>query len=399
MKLPADELFFTEFEFEIFLVFVNMSFHKSCVLCNTPGVLVFVGKKGIQSLKEAAIARGEEDRALHFNEEVLVHEICRKNYVNKRNITQWLNKQENQVNESEVKRTRSHDESEDSCVLCGFPLVNPKIAKDINCATDSRILESVRTTCNLRNDEWSQEVLPRISAIEISRNTSTYYHRVCYVNFKTSKSKPMDVFPIGNDSHKKLRLGRPSDPQRLKAFSGVCKILEENADEDETYTIKQLCDLMLKYDCEPHSEIFMKKMLLDKFGDDLVITSQPGLSDIILISPAASNIVKEHHAKKIKSLEEEEIRILKAAAGIIRDEILRSHYSMDVYDIGENLSSPVEALSFVSVKLQILLGELFVAKDSKKKIMSIGQTVMQAVRPRSMIAPLQVHRMTNIITD
>ena len=65
---------------------------------------------------------------------------------------------------------------------------------------------------------------------------------------------------------------------------------------------------------------------------------------------------------------------------------------MDVYDIGENLSSPVEALSFVSVKLQILLGELFVAKDSKKKIMSIGQTVMQAVRPRSMIPSLQVHR-------
>ena len=72
---------------------------------------------------------------------------------------------------------------------------------------------------------------------------------------------------------------------------------------------------------------------------------------------------------------------------------------MDVYDISENLSSPVEALSFVSVKLQILLGELFVAKDSKKKIMSIGQTVMQAVRPRSMIPPLQVHRKTNFISD
>ncbi len=38
---------------------------RYCILCNTLGVLVSVGEKGIQSLKQAAIARAEEDRALH----------------------------------------------------------------------------------------------------------------------------------------------------------------------------------------------------------------------------------------------------------------------------------------------------------------------------------------------
>jgi hypothetical protein len=54
------------------------------------------------------------------------------------------------------------------------------------------------------------------------------------------------------------------------------------------------------------------------------------------------------------------------------------------------LSSPEESLSFCTIKLQILLGEILVAKESKKKNMSIGQSIMQVARPRSLIAPLQV---------
>jgi hypothetical protein len=72
-------------------------------------------------LKKAAKARAEEDRALHFNSGVLVHEKCRKNYVNKSNIAKWKNKQENH-NKKSSKRTRSHDPLEECCILCGFPL-------------------------------------------------------------------------------------------------------------------------------------------------------------------------------------------------------------------------------------------------------------------------------------
>ena len=51
----------------------------------------------------------------------------------------------------------------------------------------------------------------------------------------------------------------------------------------------------------------------------------------------------------------------------------------------------------VPVKLQILFNELFVVKDSKMKIISTNQVIMQAVWPCSMIAPLKVHQMTKII--
>ncbi len=87
---------------------VNTMSLKVCALCNKKSCdLVVVGELGIKSLQEAK-AREEEDRALHFNSGVLVHEKCRKNYVNKRNIVQWKNKQENH-NKNVSKCTRSHD--------------------------------------------------------------------------------------------------------------------------------------------------------------------------------------------------------------------------------------------------------------------------------------------------
>lgn len=67
-------------------VFFKMS-TNACALCSSSnGDLVIVGKVGIESLKHSAKERQERDRALHFNGEVFVHESCRKNYVNKRNI-------------------------------------------------------------------------------------------------------------------------------------------------------------------------------------------------------------------------------------------------------------------------------------------------------------------------
>jgi ferredoxin len=45
-----------------------------CILCSTSeGDLVPVGKKGIESLKHAAVCRSENDRCIHFNDGIFVH--------------------------------------------------------------------------------------------------------------------------------------------------------------------------------------------------------------------------------------------------------------------------------------------------------------------------------------
>ena len=47
-------------------------------------------------------------------------------------------------------------------------------------------------------------------------------------------------------------------------------------------------------------------------------------------------------------------------------------------------------LDFIPASLQFLLQHLFVGKDTSRKVAGIGQAVVQAVRPRAVIAPLQL---------
>ena len=48
------------------------------------------------------------------------------------------------------------------------------------------------------------------------------------------------------------------------------------------------------------------------------------------------------------------------------------------------------ALDFIPVSLRLLLQHLFVGKDTSRKVASIGQAVVQAVRSRVVMVPLQL---------
>ena len=54
------------------------------------------------------------------------------------------------------------------------------------------------------------------------------------------------------------------------------------------------------------------------------------------------------------------------------------------------MSSVKIAISFLPESLILLLGTLIVGVDKKLKKASIGQAIMQATRPRVLIAPLQL---------
>ncbi|EFX69460.1 hypothetical protein DAPPUDRAFT_329100 [Daphnia pulex] len=193
-----------------------MSF-KVCILCNEKsGDLLVVGEIGIKSLKEAAKARAEEDRALNFNSGVLVHEKCRKNYVNKSNILKWKNKQENH-NKKSSKRTRSHYPLEECCILCGFPLFSRTVVeKEIHIVKNQAVLESFRNICIRRKDAWATEILSR--------------------NRRRSQPKSLQSNESKLTKQKQLRLGRPVDEIRQQVFSRICDHLGNN-NEDETYTL------------------------------------------------------------------------------------------------------------------------------------------------------------------
>jgi hypothetical protein len=96
-----------------------------CILCdeiNTSEALISIGAKGMKSLQSAAISIGEHDKLLqHHNQNTLVHESCRKNYVNKKRICQFLMKKENITSTHEK---RKHAFRNDTCLFCHQKIFN-----------------------------------------------------------------------------------------------------------------------------------------------------------------------------------------------------------------------------------------------------------------------------------
>ena len=64
--------------------------------------------------------------------------------------------------------------------------------------------------------------------------------------------------------------------------------------------------------------------------------------------------------------------------------------SNDLYPSSEEISCIEQAISFLPESLKLLLELMFVDHDKEIKVASIGQAIMQAVRPRVLIAPLQL---------
>ncbi len=55
-----------------------------------------------------------------------------------------------------------------------------------------------------------------------------------------------------------------------KGFSAATKYLEENH-EEATISGSRLCEIMGNHGCDPYSPVHMKKKLIEKYKDDVII--------------------------------------------------------------------------------------------------------------------------------
>ncbi len=85
----------------------------------------------------------------------------------------------------------------------------------------------------------------------------------------------------------------------------------------------------------------------------------------------------------------EKMRIVETAAKLIRDDIKAVATSHSVYPACDELGSD-EAIKFLPETLRVFLEKVIARKGVRTKVSSIGQAIMQAARPRVLLAPLQV---------
>ena len=219
------------------------------------------------------------------------------------------------------------------------------------------------------------------------------YHHDCSTNFRTGKQVPSSF--ASDDRPSKRKCGRPHDVVRTQAFADVVRHLEEN-DEEQT-TITGLIDLMKDKlmesnhpEIEPYSFPHMKTRLKEYFGNKIIITDINGKPNVITFySTASATLQQFYQQQRTEDTEREKLRLVEAAAKIIKNDIKSLNTSNETYPDVTSLSMD-DAVTLLPDSLKVFLTGVLTGKNTSTKLASLGQALMQAARPRVLTLPLQL---------
>ena len=140
------------------------------------------------------------------------------------------------------------------------------------------------------------------------------------------------------------------------------------------------------------SHVYMKQKLREYYSDRIVISESKGKSSIVTLRSSVGKILREYHSRSQNlTPEEHKKEILKAVAKFIKSDIKSSSFNTDretYYKLDDLTADSV--LESLPESLQYLCSEMFVGKQNERKVAAIGQSIMQCVRPRAIVAPLQI---------
>jgi hypothetical protein len=135
----------------------------------------------------------------------------------------------------------------------------------------------------------------------------------------------------------------------------------------------------------------MKSKLQDYFGDNVIITELNGKWNVITLRKTARVILHEFHQNQSLSDPEQEKRnIIKTAANLIKSDIKSIESAKNEYPSVSDIESIEKNLEYLPESLKIFLSSMFSERECLVKLSSIGQAIVQATRPRSLIVPLQI---------
>ena len=145
-------------------------------------------------------------------------------------------------------------------------------------------------------------------------------------------------------------------------------------------------------DSEPYDHYSLKKRLKNSLRTQFIFSEGECLDDIVTMREQTSQILRSHYKQKCQEGDEESQKraIIENAARLIRSDT-KSQVSTvtNQYPSSEDLKLD-SALSFIPTSLRTALQTLFVGKDTRRKVAAVGHAIIQALRPRTVIAPLQV---------
>ena len=258
--------------------------------------------------------------------------------------------------------------------------------------------DKIKKCCNERKDLWSEIVNGRLEFAQDLHAADAVYHNLCSTNFRTGKQVPQQFMADDKIQPKRFKQGRPPDSAREDAFNQLAMYLEVNDEEQISIQdlINKMEEILVETGIEPYGFTYMKHRLEKHFGDKITITEISGTEisgkeNVVTFRHKASSIIHHFYSKPKKyDHDEEKLRIIETAAKLIKNDVKLVKQPQEFYPSSIEISSTDKALSFIPNSLILLLQTLVVGKDINSKVASLGQAIMQCIRPRALIAPLQI---------
>jgi len=372
---------------------------ERCAICKQDGggpSASTLTEKGCSAINQASSARKD---SIHTVPGERVHKDCRRIYCNPHQIAKDTRKEESKASTSSDRHVlRSSEEGfsfNTDCLFCGRPAKfgRKRKTQDVLQVKTIELKDTLLAICRERADVWSDAVKARILHVHDLHAADAVYHQTCSVNFRTNKQIPIAQMTDTEES-KRTKLGRPRGDEKTAAFLQVARYLEEN--DDEQITINDLIDLMTQKlagtNHEAYSYTHMKARLWEHFGDRIIQTAINGKLNVVTFRTTARAVLQEYYnnQQQEKDTTEEKIKLVQAAAKLIKEDIKTIETSHEVYPCGDDLQSQEAGIKYLPDTLLVLLEGLFVGKKDGVKVASIGQAIVQATRPRVLLAPLQV---------
>ena len=372
----------------------------SCVFCKQSvsdgQKTVTLKQKGVDTIRNANQERGSDITVI---KDQVVHEKCRKEFTNPLCIKAYKRKlSQSDEDESERKYPLRSDNTafdyKNQCIFCGFPEYHKgkkaefKLIPVRTFDFQGKILRA----CDEFKGEWADTVRGRVLYVEDLPAAEAQYHKLCSTNFRTGRQIPVPMQDERYPKYKKLSdAGRPKDVTKAEAFLRVTQYLEDN--DDEQVTIADLIDKMSEFlgdgDSKPYSFKHMKMEIMKHFGDRVIITEINGKQNVVTFHTTAARILHDFHSKKSQNTKNEKVQIIETAAKLLKQDIKDIEQNREMYSSSADLS-PQTALQFLPSSLHRFLDVMIHGQDSTRKISSLGQAIIQAVRPRVILAPLQI---------
>lgn len=369
-----------------------------CVICSQElgdEPTVTLTKKGSKTVNTCS-----EDRrsSIRTEEGDVVHVQCRKRFTDPRKVA--VEKEYHAKLEGPPRVLRSESgrfDYETHCLFCGQPAKYDGKKRGYGVTSiesKTSFQASITKACEDRNDKWGNEVAARIAFAHDVRAADAVYHEACSVSFRTGRQIPRRHSLDGEDTVYTGKRGRPKEIDRQVAFLEVAHYLEENDDEQIT-----LADLVLKMgelldgtDFEPYSTTYMKSKLEEHFEHNIIMTEINGKHNVVTVRKTAKFLLHDFYKiqGQVNSKTDAE-RIIETAAELIKSDIIAVATSSDNSSYPSLDDFKVDAaLKYVPESLVLFLRHLVSGKNNELKLASIGQAIMQATRPRLIVAPLQL---------